>query len=76
MTAEDEHQLAEQRLKEAEDAVALGRVHVANQVRVLEELRRDGHDTSAAEELLETLLRSQELHEERRDRLRQELGLE
>ena len=67
--------LAEQHLKQAEEVVALGRVHIASQVRVVDELRKDGNDTSSAEQLLQSMLTSQRLHEEHRDRLRQELGL-
>ena len=67
--------LAEQHLKQAEEVVALGRVHIASQVQILDELRKGGHDSLAAEELLATLQHSQALHEEHRDRLRKELGL-
>jgi hypothetical protein len=49
--------------------------HVADQRDVVEQLERDGHDSTTARDLLVTLLRSQQLHEEHRDRLKRELGV-
>jgi hypothetical protein len=37
-------------------------------------LKRGDHDTAAAEDLLNTLIETQRLHEQHRDRLRLELG--
>jgi hypothetical protein len=72
----DQRTLAEQQhLNKAEEAVALGRVHIASQIRILDALRKDGHPTLVAEQLLATFQQSQLLHEEHRDRLRKELGL-
>jgi hypothetical protein len=62
-------------LAEAEAQVAQGLRHVADQRDVVEQLERDGHDSTTARDLLVTLLRSQQLHEEHRDRLKRELGV-
>ena len=61
-------------LAEAEKAVTEGRVHIAHQVQIIVDLKRGDHDTAAAEDLLNTLIETQRLHEQHRDRLRLELG--
>src|SRR5262245_49366073 len=48
-------------LAEAEAQVAQGLRHVADQRDVVEQLERDGHDSTTARDLLLTLLRSQQL---------------
>jgi hypothetical protein len=63
----------EQHLAEAERRVMLGEKNIANQRRVLENLLRDGHDTTEAEKLLTTFLDTQDLYIEHRNRLRAEL---
>jgi hypothetical protein len=63
----------ERHLVEAERHVAIGESTIANQRRVLENLLRDGHDTTAAEKLLTTFLDTQDLHIQDRNRLRAEL---
>ena len=60
---------------EAEAQVAKGLKHLAEQRAVIAELERDGHDTKTARELFATLMQSQELHIEHRDRLKRELGI-
>jgi hypothetical protein len=62
-------------LAEAEAQVAKGLKHLAEQRAVIAELERDGHDTKTARELFATLMQSQELHIEHRDRLKRELGI-
>ena len=64
----------ERRLAEAERHVTLGEKNIANQRRVLENLLRDGHDTAEAERLLQAFLDSQDLHVEKRNRLRADLA--
>jgi len=66
--------LARQNLAEAERNVALGRFHLDRQIQIVAELERDGHDATAARELLETFKDSQEQHEAHRDRLLRELN--
>jgi hypothetical protein len=68
--------MMERHLAEAETAAAQGRRHVTRQEQLIVELKRDGHPTTQAEDLLRTLYETQQLHEAHRDRLRQELGLE
>ena len=51
-------------LRQAEQHVAEGEAHIAKQERIIAQLEQDGHDTTAAEELLATLLESQALHEQ------------
>jgi len=70
----DEKTLREH-LAEAEAQVAKGLQHLAEQRAVIAELERDGHDTKTARELFATLMQSQELHIEHRDRLKRELGI-
>ena len=60
-------------LAQAEDHVALGERHLADQRALIAELTRDGHDISQAKELLATFEQTQLLHVEDRDRLRKEL---
>lgn len=62
-------------LAEAEAQVVKGLRHIADQRDVVEQLERDGHDSTTARDLLTTLLHSQQLHEEHRDRLKRELGV-
>lgn len=62
-------------LAQAERHVALGEEHIAKQRGIVADLERDGHDISAARDLLDQLEQMQELHVANRDRLRKELGV-
>lgn len=53
--------------------VALGIGLIARQVAVVADLRRGGHDTEQAAELLQLLEETQMLHKDHRDRLCREL---
>jgi hypothetical protein len=64
----------ERNLAEAEQHVARGEKNIANQRRVLENLLRDGHDSTEAEQLLTTFLNTQDLHIEHRNHWRAELA--
>lgn len=55
-----------QHLDEADRQIAQGRAHIDKQRAIIADLERDGHDTTQASALLETLLESQRLHERRR----------
>jgi hypothetical protein len=57
-------------LEQAERHVAEGKGHIKRQRRIIVELRRDGHDTKTAEELLKVLLQTQTTHERMCDRVR------
>lgn len=75
MPSTEPREIIERRLAESEQDVAQGRVHIANQVRIIEDLKACHHDTTAAEAVLNTLMETQRLHEEHRDLLRHELGV-
>jgi hypothetical protein len=62
------------KLEEIDRQIALGKEHIAKQREMIEELDREGHDTSAAKELLETFLATQAAHEERQRTLIEDLG--
>jgi hypothetical protein len=62
-------------LQQAEAQAAGGVRHIERQRRLIVELERDAHDVTVAKDLLATYLRTQELHEQHRDRLGCELGL-
>ena len=66
--------MVERHLKETEQHIMLGLKHLTRQHEIIAELRRDGHDTVQAEELLVTLEQSQELHNTTRARILDELG--
>ena len=68
--------LADEHLTQVEAVVVLGLAHIACQRKIIEALRNGRYDTSAAEQLLDKMLKSQALNEGRRDRLRQELRSE
>jgi hypothetical protein len=68
-----DRKLEQRHLQEAERHVAEGREHIEKQRRIIAELERDGHDTSTARELLETLEQSHRIHEEYRDLIKAEL---
>jgi|ERR1041384_6821767 hypothetical protein len=67
--------LKHEELAHAEAAVLQGLGHIEHQATIIEGLRRDGHDASMAETLLDTFIQTQTLHEEHVDALRYELGL-
>jgi hypothetical protein len=60
-------------LAKAEKNVVEGERHIGHQERLVAELDRDGHDTSAALALLATFRRSQAEHIAHRDHLLKEL---
>jgi hypothetical protein len=70
-----DRKMAEQHLAEAEAVVAEGEQHIADQELRIAELRRDGHGTAAAIELLAIFKNCQVLHIEHRDWLKRELGV-
>jgi hypothetical protein len=61
-------------LVQAESDVALGAMHIARQERRVAELKRDGHDTSLAEDLLQTFRDCQVSHEDHRKLIKEELA--
>jgi hypothetical protein len=61
-------------LDQNERHLAQGVEHIAKQRLLVEELARHGHDTTVANELLNTLLESQRLHEQDHARILRELG--
>jgi len=61
-------------LDQARRHAVLGKHHLARQEQLIAELDRDGHDTTAAMSVLETLRRTQELHELDIERLLGELA--
>jgi len=63
----------EQHLVQAEAHVAKGEQTVARQMRIIAELDRDGHDATAARQLLVQFEELLQLHAADRDRLRREL---
>jgi hypothetical protein len=67
-------ELALQHLAQAEQAVADGCRHIAGQRAVIQKLDEHGQETVEAERLLQTYLELQRMHEDHRDRLKQELG--
>lgn len=54
-------------LAQVEQHVALGKEQIDNQYRIIAKLESDGHDTTAAVDLLKQFLEVQELHEQDRD---------
>ena len=62
-----------QHLKEAEEHVQGGDELLRRQRALIDELDRDGHDTSTAREVLRTLERSQSMHIADRDRILDEV---
>jgi len=60
-------------LAQAESAIALGREHIAKQRAIVAELQTAGHDISEATDLLDTLLTSQNMHEQHRAKILKEL---
>lgn len=61
-------------LEQAERHVSEGERHVTRQRELVGELKRDGHDTRQAIELLHQFEQLQKLHVADRDRLRKELA--
>jgi hypothetical protein len=58
----------------AERHVAEGEIHLSQQKALIAELDRDGHDTPDAQAILATMLATQRLHMEDRDRILKELS--
>ena len=58
----------------AERHVTEGEVHLSRQRALVAELDRDGHDTADARAILATMLETQRLHVEDRDRILKELS--
>jgi len=69
----EDRKMIERHLAQAEEAVRLGRSHIARQIEIVAELERDGHDATTARELLRTFEDLQVQHEGHRDRLLAEL---
>ncbi|WP_050405829.1 hypothetical protein [Bradyrhizobium embrapense] len=65
--------ILEQYLALAERHAAQGRQHVARQENLIAELDRDGHDTTEARKVLDTLRITQALHEQDVERILGEL---
>jgi hypothetical protein len=65
-----EQNLRLRHLVEAQRQIAESSARIARQHQLIEELERNGHDTFAARELLETFLDAHELHERDRERIR------
>ena len=66
--------MLEDHLKHAEEHISLGEHHLAHQREVIETLRRDGHDTTTAVDLLATFEQLQAAHIADRDRIMKELS--
>jgi hypothetical protein len=58
------------KLADANFYVAQGNEHIARQQRLIAKLKHNGHDTTAACEVLDAFLDSQILHERHRNNLR------
>jgi hypothetical protein len=56
----------EEHLRQTDSHIALGLKHLERQREIIAELQRDGHDTTAAVELLATLEETQRLHADTR----------
>jgi hypothetical protein len=69
-----DREAALQRLEEIDRHIALGKEHIARQREIIEELDSEGHDTTAAKELLETFLATQAAHEEHQRTVIEDLG--
>jgi hypothetical protein len=67
--------MARRHLAEAERFAELGLKHIARQKQIIAGLSESGPARASTEGLLTTMMESQALHEEHRDRLRRELGL-
>ena len=63
-----------QHLAQAERHIVLGEEHLTIQEALIADLERDGHDTEGAKEVLATMLQSQAVHVETRDRILRELN--
>jgi hypothetical protein len=61
-------------LEETDRHIAIGKEHIIRQREIIDELDREGHDTSAAKQLLETFLETQAAHEDTRRIIDEELG--
>jgi hypothetical protein len=57
-------------LAQAEWHIALGKEQIDNQYRIIATLESDGHDTTAAVDLLRQFIETQEHNEQERDWLR------
>jgi hypothetical protein len=68
-----DRQMVEDHLQEAEQHVALGKLHIARQRQIIADLQYKGHDSTRALELLATLEDLQKSHEASRDRATAEL---
>jgi hypothetical protein len=60
-------------LAKVERHIALGQTHLARQELLIAKLDRDGHDTTDAFILLDTLREAQELHKAGRERILRKL---
>ena len=72
MNTEKDYML-QQHLEEAERHVERGKKLLQKQCEILDRLKRDGHDTSVATDMLHMLEQSQMTHIADRDRIREQL---
>jgi IS4 transposase len=61
-------------LARAEQHVVMGRRQIDSQYRIIAKLEREGHDTTAAIDLLKQFVEAQETYERDRDRLMSKLA--
>jgi hypothetical protein len=64
----------EEHLQQTDSHIALGEKHLERQHKIIAELQRDGHDTTAATDLLATLEETQRLHVDTRKTILEEWG--
>ena len=64
---------AMEHLAEAERHIAEGEDRIRHQLRIIEDLERDGHDSALARQLLDTLKRTHTLHIKQREFIIEEL---
>ena len=62
-----------QHLAQTERHIAEGEEHLAQQTLLIEKLERHGHDSEDARALLKTMIETQALHKQDRDRVLKEL---
>jgi hypothetical protein len=63
-----------ERLEAIDRQIAVGKEHIARQRQIIDDLDREGHDTSAAKELLGKQLATHAAHEDYRRAIVEELG--
>jgi hypothetical protein len=66
--------LETQHIEATEQAIAVGRRRLADQAKLVAELRHDGQSTQLAEEILRTLVKCQTSQQQHLELLKRELG--